>query len=141
MTDPNFIILYVNNPAISSNFYADLLGKAPIQASPNFVMFMLDSGVRLGLWSKQNVEPAAIMTGGGGEIAFPAASNEAVDTLHRDWSKRGLTMAQAPTDMDFGYMFVALDLDGHRLRVYAPSESLITTGSPWHRQSMCGLAE
>ena len=121
MIDPDFIILYVNNPAISAEFYADLLGKAPIQASPNFVMFMFDSGVRFGLWAKHDVEPAALMTGGGGEIAFPVASNEAVETMHSDWSKRGLVMAQAPTDMDFGYTFVALDPDGHRLRVYAPA--------------------
>ncbi len=31
---------------------------------------------------------------------------------------RGLTIAQAPSDMDFGRTFVALDPDGHRLRVY-----------------------
>lgn len=121
MIDPDFIILYVNNPAISADFYAELLGKTPIHASPNFAMFMLDSGVRLGLWAKHDVEPAALMTGGGGEIAFPAVSNEAVETMLSDWSKRGLIIAQTPTEMDFGYTFVALDPDGHRLRVYAPS--------------------
>jgi hypothetical protein len=33
--------------------------------------------------------------------------------------KRGLPIAQAPTAMDFGPTFVALDPDGHRLRVFA----------------------
>jgi hypothetical protein len=28
-------------------------------------------------------------------------------------------MAQTPTEMDFGTTFVALDPDGHRLRVFA----------------------
>jgi hypothetical protein len=31
-----------------------------------------------------------------------------------------LKIAQAPTAMDFGMTFVALDPDGHRLRVFAP---------------------
>jgi len=50
MTDPNFIILYVDSPAISAQFYTDLLGKQPIDASPAFVMFALGSGAMLGLW-------------------------------------------------------------------------------------------
>ena len=63
----------------------------------------------------------AIETAGCGELAFAVASNDMVNAMHADWSTRGLTILQAPTDMDFGYTFVALDLDGHRLRVFAPS--------------------
>ena len=37
------------------------------------------------------------------------------------FSARGLPIAQAPTDMDFGRTFVAFDLDGHRPRVFAPA--------------------
>lgn len=121
MTDPNFIILYVNSPANSTVFYEDLLGKKPIEESSTFAMFALGSGVMLGLWSKHTVEPAAIETAGCGELAFAVASNDMVNAMHADWSTRGLTILQAPTYMDFGYTFVALDLDGHRLRVFAPS--------------------
>jgi hypothetical protein len=32
-------------------------------------------------------------------------------------------MAQAPTELDFGRTFVALDPDNHRLRVFYPSLS------------------
>ena len=46
-----------------------------------------------------------------------------VDAQHVDWRKRGLPIAQAPTTMDFGRTFVALDPDGHRLRVFAPAMS------------------
>ncbi|MFZ5595169.1 MAG: VOC family protein [Pseudomonadota bacterium] len=120
MADPNFVILYVDNPLRSADFYTDLLGKKPVEASPTFAMFALDSGVMLGLWSRHTVEPQASATGGDGEIAFSVASNEVVNAVHGDWSKRGLVMAQAPTDMDFGYTFVALDPDDHRLRVFAP---------------------
>lgn len=123
MTDPSFIILYVDSPEASAAFYRDLLGRPPLDASPTFVMFMLESGVRFGLWSRHTVEPAVSGAGGsgGGEIAFSVADADAVRALHSAWQARGLTMAQAPVDMDFGHTFVALDPDGHRLRVFAPA--------------------
>ncbi len=77
MTDPNFVILYVKDPSASAAFYADVLGRTPVEASPTFVMFALSSGL--------------------------------------------LPIAQPPTAMDFGLTFVALDPDGHRLRVFAPA--------------------
>lgn len=122
MTDTNFIILYVDSPMASAGFYAELLGKSPLESSSTFAMFALESGVMLGLWSKHTVEPVATAPGGG-ELAFSVADNHAVHALHADWLQRGLVIAQAPTEMDFGYTFVASDPDGHRLRVFAPSVS------------------
>ena len=121
MPDPNFIILYVDNPTKSAAFYADLFGKPPVEASPTFAMFALQSGVMLGLWSRHNVEPAASGSSGSAELAFATTDAAAVRASHTDWIGRGLQIAQAPTDLDFGYTFVALDPDGHRLRVFAPS--------------------
>ena len=118
MPDPNFVILYVDNPSASAAFYADLLGKASVESSPTFAMFALDSGVMLGLWSRQTVEPAAASAGCGGEIAFSVADRAAVDATHADWKERGLPILQSPTEMDFGRTFVAGDPDGHRLRVF-----------------------
>jgi catechol 2,3-dioxygenase-like lactoylglutathione lyase family enzyme len=120
MIDPNFIILYVNNPETSAAFYADLLNHAPVEASPTFAMFALQSGVMLGLWAKHTVTPASTLSGGGAELAFAVPDHATVDAMHANWLKRGLVMAQAPTDLDFGHTFVALDPDGHRLRVFAP---------------------
>lgn len=118
MPTPSLTILYVEDPAASAAFYAALLGQDPAEASPTFAMFALPSGTGLGLWSRHTVEPAATAAGGGAEVAFTA---EDVDAVHADWSARGLAIAQAPTDMDFGRTFVALDPDGHRLRVLAPA--------------------
>jgi predicted enzyme related to lactoylglutathione lyase len=42
--------------------------------------------------------------------------------MHRDWIARGLPIIQQPADLDFGRTFVATDPDGHRLRVFAPSD-------------------
>ena len=119
MSEPNFILLYVKNAPASAAFYSELLTRAPVQSSPGFVMFALDSGLRLGLWSAETVEPAP-MPAGGGELAFEVADAAAVRATHGEWQHRGLPILQAPTRMSFGDTFVAGDPDGHRLRVFAP---------------------
>ncbi|RLM24477.1 hypothetical protein BIY29_08725 [Brenneria alni] len=122
MTDPNYVLLYVDNPVNSANFYARLLNKQPVETSSTFALFALDSGIMLGLWSKHTVEPAAIASGGASELAISVASNEEVDVLYMDWCQRKLNIIQTPVDLDFGYTFVAADPDGHRLRIFALSE-------------------
>jgi catechol 2,3-dioxygenase-like lactoylglutathione lyase family enzyme len=121
MSDTHFVILYVDKPAASAAFYSALLQRPPLESSPTFALFALDSGLMLGLWSRHTVEPAAAGRGGASELAFTVADAEALDRRHLDWSLRGLPILQAPTDMDFGRTFVALDPDGHRLRVFAPA--------------------
>jgi predicted enzyme related to lactoylglutathione lyase len=121
MPDPNFIILYVDNPPASAAFYAGLLDRRPVESSPTFAMFALASGAMLGLWSRRTVEPAATGAVGSGELAFTVTDADAVHATYADWSGRGLRIVQSPVEMDFGYTFVALDPDGHRLRVFAPS--------------------
>ena len=123
MADPNFIILYVDNPSDSARFYENLLGKPPLEVSPTFAMFALGNGVMLGLWSRHTVEPAAAAPAGSGELAFAVADTDTVRRTYADWGARGYRIAQAPTDLDFGHTFVALDPDGHRLRVFAAAAS------------------
>jgi len=119
MKDFNFVILYVQNATASADFYARLLGGPPVEASPGFAMFVTPSGVKLGLWTRDTVAPKVAAVSGGCELAFPVADDAAVDQTHADWRERGLKVAQPPTDMEFGRTFVALDPDGHRLRVFA----------------------
>jgi catechol 2,3-dioxygenase-like lactoylglutathione lyase family enzyme len=121
MPDPNFVILYVDSPPASAAFYADLLGRPPVESSPTFAMFALESGVMLGLWARHTVQPAPTSPTGSGELAFSVDDADAVHSTHADWRKRGLAIVQPPTDMDFGRTFVALDPDGHRLRVFVPA--------------------
>lgn len=119
MSDPDFVLLYVKNPAESAALYADLLGKAPVDSSPHFVMFALESGVKLGLWAANDVQPEADAAGGG-ELAFTVGSKAAVRELCEHWRRRGLRVVQPPVQMDFGHTATAVDPDGHRLRVFAP---------------------
>jgi len=119
MSNFSFVLLYVDNPPASASFYADLLDTKPVETSSTFAMLPLKADVMLGLWQRRNVEPVA-SAAGGGEIAFTVADQAAVERTHADWKQRGLPIAQPPTAMDFGHTFVALDPDGHRLRVFAP---------------------
>jgi catechol 2,3-dioxygenase-like lactoylglutathione lyase family enzyme len=118
---PNFVILYVANTTASAAFYARLLGRPPVQSSPNFAMFALHEGTMLGLWARHDVQPAATAAAGAAEIGLTVDSEAAVTALHADWTAKGLPVLQPPTRMDFGYTFVAADPDGHRLRVFVPA--------------------
>ena len=120
MPSPNFVLLYVGSPEASGAFYAKLLERQPVETSPTFVMFALENGVMLGLWSRHTVEPAASAAGGGAEFAF-TVEPAALDATFAAWKQRGIAILQQPTDMDFGRTFVGLDPDGHRLRVFSPS--------------------
>jgi len=120
VADLNFVLLYVDSPAESAICYTELLGRLPVESSPTFVMFALDSGLMLGLWGRRGAQPAAEAVGGS-ELAFTAASVDEVQSLHAEWTEKGVRILQEPTEMDFGYTFVAADPDGHRLRVFAPA--------------------
>jgi catechol 2,3-dioxygenase-like lactoylglutathione lyase family enzyme len=122
MTSPTLTLLYVDSPAASAAFYEGVFGRAPVEASPTFAMFIFEGGFKLGLWARAGVEPAAQAAAGGGEIAFNLDSRAAVDDLHAAWKAAGVPIAQPPTAMDFGYTFVGLDPDGHRVRGIFPTD-------------------
>jgi catechol 2,3-dioxygenase-like lactoylglutathione lyase family enzyme len=120
MSKSTFVLLYVDSPERSGAFYADLLGKAPVESSPGFVLFALDTGTMLGLWSRETVEPKAQPDVGGSELCLSADGPEDVDRTCATWRGRGVPILQEPTTTGFGRTFVGRDPDGHRLRVFAP---------------------
>jgi len=120
MRNVGFILVYVADVAASMAFYAKILARPATEASPTFAMLPAAPGLMLGLWRRDGVKPAAT-SGGGGEIAFPVDNPAEVDRAFAEWRELGFEIVQTPTKMDFGYTFVALDPDGQRLRVFAPS--------------------
>jgi catechol 2,3-dioxygenase-like lactoylglutathione lyase family enzyme len=120
MRNVGFILVYVENVAASETFYASILGRPAIDSSNTFAMLPAAPGLMLGLWRRDGVKPPA-SAAGGGEIAFPVDNPADVDAAFAEWRGLGVKIAQTPTKMDFGYTFVALDPDGHRLRVFAPA--------------------
>jgi catechol 2,3-dioxygenase-like lactoylglutathione lyase family enzyme len=121
MTSPNFILAYVADAPRSAALYERLLDAKPVESSPNWAMFAFANGLALGLWSRDDVEPRATLPGGS-EIGFPVDSDAAVQATRDAWAGLGLKILQEPTRMDFGLTFTAADPDGHRLRVFSPSQ-------------------
>lgn len=120
MTELNYILLAVDNPTVSAETYSRILGVRPVENSPTFVLYVLPSGLKLGLWIKSGVEPSP-RAPGGVELSFSEPDAEAVRATCATWRGLGLDIVQEPTQMDFGFTFVAADRDGHRLRVFALS--------------------
>src|SRR6185437_12041092 len=95
MSLPHFVLLYVDEPQASAAFYARLLDRQPIDSSPNFVMFELAPGLRLGLWARRDVSPAP-RANDTGELAMAVKSAKEVETLHADWKNKGAAILQEP---------------------------------------------
>jgi catechol 2,3-dioxygenase-like lactoylglutathione lyase family enzyme len=113
----NYLLLPVRNPRQSATLYTRLLGCEPVENSESFVLYILPTGLKLGLWIMSEMEPKPASPGGI-EIAFTEASRGAVLETYEEWRALGLRVLQQPTDMDFGFTFVMEDPDGHRLRPF-----------------------
>lgn len=120
MPEFSFLLLHVADHATSAALYHAILGIPIVEQKDDIAILPLREGVMLGLWAKDTVEPASSGQSGASEIAFNVADAATVEQLHAEWQARGLRIAQPPTPMSFGTTFVALDPDGHRLRVFAP---------------------
>lgn len=118
MLIPSLMILYVEDPLQSADFYCQLFGIQPIEKSSSFSLLRLYENFNLGLWLKNEVHPPSKQERGGSEISVAVASKREVDEVYEKWQSRKVTMIQGPVDRDFGYSFVACDPDLHRIRVY-----------------------
>ena len=114
----NYILLAVANPAASKDFYSGLLGIEPVENSPTFVLYVLPNGMKLGLWTKDQIEPATLAAGGV-EVTFSEEDDAGVQATFEAWKDKAAVLQQ-PVMMDFGFTFVVEDPDGHRIRVFAP---------------------
>ncbi|RYE46842.1 MAG: hypothetical protein EOP24_13000 [Hyphomicrobiales bacterium] len=113
----NYLLLAVRDPLKSAELYSKLLGREPVEKAPTFVLYALPTGLKIGLWLANEMEPKP-NAAGGIEISFSEDSKEAVRATFEEWTKLGLTVLQEPTEMDFGFTFVVEDSDGHRLRPF-----------------------
>lgn len=117
MPSPNLVLLYVEDSTKSAAFYRELLGRDPVFSAPTYTGFALEGGLMLGLWARRSVQPAPSDAGNRTELAFMVGDAAEVESTYADWRARGVSFAQELTQMVFGPTFVALDPDGHRLRV------------------------
>lgn len=120
MANPNLFLLYVKDPQQSGAFYERLLDRKPQSAFPSYVSFLLDGGTALGLWSTDAKDYKSGGSGHRSEVAFLVETESQVEDLHRKWATGGVRIEQSLHRAVFGLTFVALDPDGHRLRVCMP---------------------
>jgi predicted enzyme related to lactoylglutathione lyase len=123
LPDPKLVIIYVSNVSNSREFYTRLFQKEPVEASSCFAMYALTSGMMFGIWNRSEVLPPVTAQPGASEHCIALADISAVRAVHDELKGRGVKVLQAPTQMDFGFTFVAGDPDGHRLRFFVPTES------------------
>ncbi len=118
LLEPNVIVFYVENVAISSHFYQDLLGIKPREDSTTFHAFELSNGMHLALKARDTIVPPVenSQCHGHGELAFVLENKQQVDKLCAEWQAKEIDMIFLPNPVPFGYAFVAVDPDGNRLR-------------------------
>ena len=116
----NLVVLYVEDPKASAQFYADFLGLKPMALSDGFSSLTTDTGLTLGLWRKATAHPPAEGGPGSAEIGIMAAGEGGVEALYDRVKLDGLTILQPLVTAAFGPTFVIADPDGHRIRVCQP---------------------
>lgn len=122
MTSPSLVILYVEDPVRSSSFYEKLLERPLAFQAPGYAGFDFGNGLGLGLWSTTSTEFVSGGTGNRSEIAIVVDGEAEIDALHEKWKAAGVAIEQPPFTAVFGRTFVALDPDGHRVRVCPPEK-------------------
>lgn len=120
MLSPNLILLYVEDPDKSAAFYTRLFGREPLAAFPSYVAYALENGLTFSLWSASAANFVSSGSGHRMEIAFMVSDDGEVERLYTEWRNAGVPIEQDLMTAVFGRTFVALDPDGHRLRVCTP---------------------
>ena len=118
MNVPNPVLLYVEDPLQGAAFCERLLGTSPATVFPTYAAF--DNGLNLGLWSTQARDFVSSGTGHRSELAFMVDDEDEVRALRDAWQASGVEIGQDLATAVFGLTFVALDPDGHRIRVCLP---------------------
>ena len=120
MNVPNLVLLYVEDPVASAGFYERLLSTSPAAVFPTYAAFAFENGLHLGLWSTRARDFVSTGTGHRSELAFMVDDEAKVRALRDAWMADGVEIEQDLAAAVFGLTFVALDPDGHRIRVCLP---------------------
>ena len=103
----NTIRLQVRDVSLSARFYAALLGREAASDAPDQAIFVTDD-MRLEL-----VPGSAVAQ----HIDIVMSDADMIVRIYERLWDACVRLPQIPTDLGFGLGFVALDPDGHRLRV------------------------
>ncbi|HVW92223.1 MAG TPA: drug:proton antiporter, partial [Devosia sp.] len=84
MTTLNYILLAAANPRKSGALYAKIFGLEPVENSETFVLFVLPSGLKVGLWQAEEMEPK-VGKADGIDISFGEPNYAAVRSTYDVW--------------------------------------------------------
>ncbi len=122
MLTPNLLLFYVKAPLESAVFYAKIFSINPVVAFPSYVAFSFENGLTFSLWSTQAQNFVSGGSGHRSELSFMVKDEQMVRELHQQWGEFGVVIEQDLHEAVFGLTFVALDPDGHRIRVCMPDK-------------------
>lgn len=113
------IVLYVEDVQRSMAFYAKAFNCEPQLLSPTFAALHFANNVKITLKQIDALTPVSTVKGGGTELSIPVTDREMLDSLFDKWSQQGVEFAQEREESVYGINFVAVDPDGHRIRIFS----------------------
>ena len=122
MLTPNLLLFYVQDPLKSALFYERLFSIKPVAAFPSYVAFTFENGFTFSLWSTSAKDFVSGGTGHRAELSFMVPDESTVTELRKKWGEWQVEIEQDLHEAVFGLTFVALDPDGHRIRVCIPDK-------------------
>ncbi|MEZ9858259.1 VOC family protein [Vibrio splendidus] len=112
-------VLYVTDIHRSMGFYAKAFDCEPKLLSPTFAVLDFADNVKITLKQSDVLTPASTIKGGGTELSMPLADKETLENIYNTWKEKGIQFEQTPEESVYGINFLAVDPDGHRIRVFA----------------------
>jgi hypothetical protein len=122
MLIPNLLLFYVENPLESALFYEKIFSVKPVVTFPTYVAFSFRNGLTFSLWSLHATSFVSSGTGHRSELSFMVEDERMVRELRKQWEDLAVVIEQDLQEAVFGLTFVALDPDGHRIRVCIPDK-------------------
>ena len=122
MLIPNLLLFYVQDPLESALFYEKIFSRKPVASFPTYVAFSFENGLTFSLWSMKAQDFVSGGTGHRSELSFMVQDEQTVRELRKQWGEFGVAIEQDLHEAVFGLTFVALDPDGHRIRVCIPDK-------------------
>ncbi|MEV3810596.1 VOC family protein, partial [Aeromonas allosaccharophila] len=97
MFKPNSLIIYVENVALSTDFYKKILNVEPLETYEEFSVFPISSDFILGIQAKSGIDPKPQPQFGGFEMCLADVTEDDVDAIYQEWKKLGITFELEPT--------------------------------------------
>ncbi|SMS01958.1 Glyoxalase-like domain protein [Vibrio mangrovi] len=115
------VVFYVADIEKSQSFYNTLFGCEPIQASNEFVLYLVHDSLSFGLWKQSAVIPpitptSALSSGSQGELCLFVADQHTFQQTYQHCLIHDISLIQEPAVMDFATAFTVSDPDGYRIR-------------------------